>query len=115
MAGIDEVLERLVVDPAFRERMQTDPAAALSGYVLHAEDLEVLAATLDASEGGDHTVEQRTSKSAFLSALTDWLPRGRWRWCADGWGCILQQPTARPLRPGCPGRQDHAEDRQRRP
>jgi hypothetical protein len=70
MSGIDEVLERLVTDAQFRELLQRDPAAALSGYVLYDEDLEVLAATLDDASGGERSVEQRTSKSAFLHALT---------------------------------------------
>ena len=69
MAGIDEVLERLVAEPEFREQLRADPAAALSGYVLDDEDLEVLALTLDESEGGDHAVEQRTSKSALVMLL----------------------------------------------
>ncbi len=69
MAGIDEVLERLVAESEFREQLRADPAAALSGYVLDDEDLEVLAFTLDESAGGDHAVEQRTSKSALLMLL----------------------------------------------
>lgn len=69
MSGIDEVLERLVTDQRFREQLRQDPATALSGYVLYDEDLEVLAATLDEGRGGDHGVEQRTSKSAFLAAI----------------------------------------------
>ena len=71
MAGIDQVLERLVVDPAFRDQLRHDPASALSGYVLFDEDLEVLAATLDDAEGGEHGVEQRTSKSTLFAALTE--------------------------------------------
>ena len=71
MAGIDEVLERLVTDPAFRDQLRHDPASAVSGYVLFDEDLEVLAATLDDAEGGEHGVEQRTSKSTLFAALTE--------------------------------------------
>ena len=40
MAGIDEVLERLVAEPEFREQLRADPATALSGYVLYDEDLD---------------------------------------------------------------------------
>lgn len=79
MAGIDEVLERLVVEPDFRSQLRLDPATALSGYVLYDEDLEILAASLDESEGGDHTVEQRTSKSAFLASVLGGF---------EGWGGV---------------------------
>jgi hypothetical protein len=73
MSGIDEVLERLVTDRGFQERFRRDPASALSGYVLYDEDLQVLAAALDDGPGGDHGVEQRTSKSTFVAALTGLL------------------------------------------
>lgn len=76
MAGIDEVLERLVAEPEFRAQLRSDPAAALSGYVLYDEDLEVLAATLDESEGGDHDVEQRTSKSTLLGLVVGFSGAG---------------------------------------
>jgi hypothetical protein len=69
MSDIDDVLERLVTDEGFRAALADDPAAALTGYSLGEEDLEILAATLD--EGGveEHGVEQRTSKSALLGLI----------------------------------------------
>ena len=69
MAGIDEALERLVTDPEFRTALQNDPAQALGGYDLTAADIELLATQLD-DAGGDHSVEERTSKSALLGLLT---------------------------------------------
>ncbi|MDQ3954968.1 MAG: Os1348 family NHLP clan protein [Actinomycetota bacterium] len=69
MAGIDEVLERLVGDAEFRKTLAEDPKAALAGYDLTREDLELLSAQLDESTGGEHGVEQRTSKSAMMGLI----------------------------------------------
>jgi hypothetical protein len=70
MAGIDEVLERLITDLGFRRRLREDPAAALQGYDLDKSDLELLASQLDDSGGGQaRGVEQRTSKSALFGLL----------------------------------------------
>lgn len=69
MAGIDEVLERLVTDPEFRARLADDPAGALSGYMLYDEDLEVLAAALSDDAGASSSVEQRTSKTTLAGLL----------------------------------------------
>jgi len=69
MAGIDEVLERLVGDSAFRQALARDPQAALSGYDLTGEDVELLTAQLDEGSGAEHGVEQRTSKSAIAGFL----------------------------------------------
>jgi hypothetical protein len=70
MSDIDDVLERLVAEPAFRTQLRDDPAAALAGYALRPQDAELLAATLDeGARGGEHAVEQRTSKSTILGVL----------------------------------------------
>lgn len=69
MAGIDEVLERLVADGDFRGALARDPAVALAGYDLTRADVELLASQLDDSDGAERAVEQRTSKSAMLSFL----------------------------------------------
>jgi hypothetical protein len=66
MSDIDEVMERLVADPTFRRQLHEDPAAALSGYDLGREDLEILAASFEDDAGGEHSVEQRTSKAAII-------------------------------------------------
>lgn len=70
MSDVDEVLERLVTDQAFRAQLRDDPVTALGGYDLGEEDVAVLAASIDEGQGGDRGVEQRTSKSAFLAAFT---------------------------------------------
>lgn len=69
VAGIDEVLERLVSEPRFRTALEEDPAAALAGYDLNESDLEVLSAQLDPRAGSSGQVEQRTSKSGLLAGM----------------------------------------------
>lgn len=69
MAGVDEVLERLITDLGFRRWLREDPAAALQGYDLDEADLELLASQLDDSGAQAHGVEQRTSKSALFGLL----------------------------------------------
>jgi hypothetical protein len=70
MAGVDEVLERLITDLGFRRRLREDPAAALAGYDLDEADLELLASQLDDGGGQAHGVERRTSKAALFGLLS---------------------------------------------
>lgn len=51
MAGIDEVLERLVSEPGFRTRLTSRPSAALADYDLSMEEREILAVRLLAGLG----------------------------------------------------------------
>lgn len=83
MAGIDEVLKRLVTDAEFRAALEADPAGALSGYMLYDEDLEVLASALTSDTGASAGVVERTGKitlaglrAAFEGVLDDQRPRG---------------------------------------
>lgn len=69
MGGLEDVLARLINERSFREQLTADPAAALAGYDLSREDLEILAASLDEQVGVEHVVEQRTSKSTLLGML----------------------------------------------
>ena len=69
MADIDSVLERLVTDAAFRNQLGSDPAAALAGYDLSADDIQLLASSMDDGDSAERGVEQRTSKSAVLGLL----------------------------------------------
>lgn len=69
MADIDLVLERLVMDTAFRAALADDPAEALRGYDLTAQDLQLLAGSLDDGDDAQRSVEQRTSKSAMVGLL----------------------------------------------
>jgi hypothetical protein len=64
MPGIEDALERLTTDPAFRAALMTDPATALAGYELSADDLSLLAKRVGAN--GQSAVEQRTSKAGFF-------------------------------------------------
>ena len=51
MAGIDEVLERLVSEPGFRTWLTSRPWVALAGYDLNEEERELLAVRLLAGPG----------------------------------------------------------------
>jgi hypothetical protein len=70
MAGLDEVMERLLVDEEFRARLAADPAGALAGYSLSDSDRDVLAATLTRDEGKSGVVEQRTTQSSVAGLLS---------------------------------------------
>lgn len=69
MTDFDEVLERLLVDPAFKVALAADPAAALAGYRLSADELELLGSQLSIGDGDDRTVETRSSKSSIFGLL----------------------------------------------
>ena len=69
MSDFDEVLERLVMDPAFRDVLRADPDRALAGYRLEPQERAVLDAQLDAGTGGDRMVEARISKSGIAGMI----------------------------------------------
>jgi hypothetical protein len=70
MSDFDAVLERLVTDPAFTSALAADPAAALSGYDLSEEEVELLRSQVSAGDAADRTVEIRTSKASMMGLLT---------------------------------------------
>jgi hypothetical protein len=70
MSDFDAALERLVSDPAFRSALADDPAAALAGYRLTSDELELLRSTIDSGVGGQRQVEQRTSKASLFGLLS---------------------------------------------
>ena len=70
MAGLDEVMERLLADQEFRTSLVADPAGALAGYTLSDDDRQVLAATLTFDEGASRVVEQRTTQSSVAGLLS---------------------------------------------
>jgi hypothetical protein len=70
MSEFDDVLERLLVDPAFRAALAADPAGALTGYRLSGEELELLGSQLSTGDGEDRTVELRASKSSIFGLLS---------------------------------------------
>lgn len=69
MAGIDDVLERLVTDDAFRTQLASDPDAALTGYDLTDEDRALLDSQVSSDAGQAGTMEGRTSKAGLFGLL----------------------------------------------
>jgi hypothetical protein len=69
MSDFDEVLERLVTDPAFQAALRSDPGAALHGYRLDDEERELLQAQLVQGAGADRSVEERVSKSGIFGMV----------------------------------------------
>ncbi|HET9142929.1 Os1348 family NHLP clan protein [Actinophytocola sp.] len=63
MPGIEDALERLTTDAAFRAALRTDPRTALAGYTLTADDVSLLARRVGAN---GNAVEQRTSRAGFF-------------------------------------------------
>ncbi|GAA2597063.1 hypothetical protein GCM10010399_29650 [Dactylosporangium fulvum] len=70
MSDFDDVLERLLTDPGFKARLAADPASALDGYRLSAEELEVLGAQVGFDPGAQSRVEQRTSKASMFGLFS---------------------------------------------
>ena len=68
MSDFDTVLERLLTDPAFPATLAADPATALAGYRLSAEEVGLLRSQVSADAGGDRTVETRTSSTSTTTA-----------------------------------------------
>ncbi|MCI0345569.1 MAG: hypothetical protein L0221_09030 [Chloroflexi bacterium] len=69
MAGLDDVLERLVADPSFRQRLAADPSAALAGYDLSDEDRALLASQVTDVAGTGGKVEARASRASMAGLL----------------------------------------------
>ena len=65
MAGLDDVLERLVADPSYRQLLATDPSAALGGYELSEEDRALLASQVTDFAGTGGKVEARASRASM--------------------------------------------------
>jgi hypothetical protein len=65
-AAVQAVIGRAVTDAGFREALFADPAQALAGYDLSAEEMAALEA-LDAEQVAAFagTLDERISKSAF--------------------------------------------------
>jgi len=66
MAGLDEVLRRLDTDSDFRQQLEVEPAAALEGYDLSADDLTTL---VDAVAADAPPEDQRPRRSAFFALV----------------------------------------------
>ena len=87
MAGIEDALERLRTDPAFRAELATDPGSALAGYRLTADDLSRLAIAAASNNSGKSVVEQRTSKAGFFGLFAQ---------ITEGAGVIIRGPNSPP-------------------
>ena len=73
MSDFDDALERLLADPNFAMSLASDPSAALAGYHLSAEELELLSAQVSRDAGGDRTVEPRTNQSSTFGLFAPLL------------------------------------------
>jgi hypothetical protein len=75
MSDFDAVLERLLNEPSFASALAADPGAALAGYRLDADEVELLRSqAAPDSGGGQAAVETRTNKSStfgLFSAFAD--------------------------------------------
>src|SRR5262245_46606620 len=69
MGDFDAVLERLMVDGPFRAALAANPDAALAGYRLSPDEVDLLRSQVSAGGGTDRTVETRTSKSSLFGML----------------------------------------------
>ncbi|HZN75502.1 MAG TPA: hypothetical protein VFC00_28040 [Micromonosporaceae bacterium] len=69
MSDFDAVLERLLTDPSFAARLAADRSAALAGYRLDPQELELLSAQVGGDAGGEHIVEVRESKASMFGLL----------------------------------------------
>jgi hypothetical protein len=69
MSDFDTVLERLVTDPAFADALAADPVAALAGYRLGADEVALLRSQVSTGDGGNRSVEERTSKASMAGLL----------------------------------------------
>lgn len=69
MAALDDVLERLVTDEAFRARLATDPEVALAGYDLSDDDRALLSSQMSGDAGRSGSVERRASKAGLFGLL----------------------------------------------
>jgi hypothetical protein len=69
MSDFDEVLERLLGDPAFKARLAADPQGALDGYRLTPDELDILQSQVGEAGGQTH-VEQRTSKASMFGVFS---------------------------------------------
>src|SRR5690242_16550257 len=69
MSDFDDVLERLLAEPAFQAALRDDPDSALAGYQLAPDERRLLDAQLDVGVGAERTVEMRVSKSGVMGMV----------------------------------------------
>ncbi|MFI7545898.1 hypothetical protein [Actinoplanes sp. NPDC049599] len=71
MSDFDEVLERLLTDPSFPARLAADPAGALAGYDLDADEADLLRQQVSSESGAQAAmVEDRVTKSSTFGLFS---------------------------------------------
>jgi hypothetical protein len=71
MSDFDAVLERLLTDPSFPAQLAADPVGALAGYVLDAQEAELLRQQVSTDVGAQTAVvEDRVSKSSTFGLFS---------------------------------------------
>ncbi|MEV0713936.1 hypothetical protein [Asanoa sp. NPDC050611] len=69
MSDFDEVLERLVVDPAFASALASDPGLALASYSLSDDEIALLHTQVGGGASTEHAVETRANQSSTFGLL----------------------------------------------
>ncbi|SNT14124.1 hypothetical protein SAMN05421812_103361 [Asanoa hainanensis] len=69
MSDFDEVLERLVVDPAFASALASDPGLALASYSLSDDEIALLHTQVGGESPTEHAVETRANQSSTFGLL----------------------------------------------
>ncbi|MEV4538000.1 hypothetical protein AB0J82_29890 [Asanoa sp. NPDC049518] len=69
MSDFDEVLERLVVDPAFASALASDPGLALASYSLSDDEIALLHTQVGGESTTEHAVETRANQSSTFGLL----------------------------------------------
>ncbi|HEX6871107.1 MAG TPA: hypothetical protein VF163_08415 [Micromonosporaceae bacterium] len=69
MSDFDEVLERLLTDPAFQAALAADPDATLAGYHLDPDERRLLHTQFSTGAGPDRLVEARETKSGVVGLV----------------------------------------------
>ncbi len=69
MSDFDEVLERLVVDPAFASALASDPGLALASYSLSDDEIALLHTQVGGESSTEHAVETRANQSSTFGLL----------------------------------------------
>ncbi|BCJ66575.1 hypothetical protein [Polymorphospora rubra] len=70
MSDFDVVLERLVADPSFAAALAVDPVAALAGYRLDPDEIELLHSQVGGAAPTEHAVETRANQSSLFGMLS---------------------------------------------
>jgi hypothetical protein len=70
MSDFDEVLERLIGEPAFAAALAADPGRALAGYRLSDEEAALLHTQVGGEAAAQHAVEARANQSSTFGMLS---------------------------------------------